>query len=595
MSTRRRISMLVLLGLALCVWQTPALAARTHAISQTPALAEFDMGSTQTLSYTITNTSTTSSNYCERIYEVRFRLPGTGTVFSSATAAPANWTRTAFSTTSVTFRVNSWANSIDTPPAPATPGKSCATGQGTVTATTFNLVMVMRTTTADVTETLRDSRASFTTDTNFADGIVRAGRHTVNTPGSWTLRGLQIVSMQTVDATTGLPVSAINAGANFKLVVTVKNISSASQSSIITSPNPPTTNKTGTWPGGQPSLTSTVYSPNPLTLAAGATGTITFTYGTSTSVSGTISFTAYVRNSASSTRSVSATSNTLLVSPLSVGIQIRGPYPADATCHFDADTATIEMTVTNNTSSALTSITPSTPARFGTNTTIGAYTGPTTTCVYPLAIGNSCKFTWTAPVTVVGAYPSTGPKPDFYVTASATANPGPVTSPTATSNTQDVDGYIISFAPTDTNASSINAEFTWTLTNRACDNLDQLAITPPAGFVFSGDGYAVVLDTTPPSGALNDSWTLSGTTFKAPLNNAPAADPGRMPVGRSGDFSLLFSSTPAATGNYTFTLLLTDDNGVGRTRTVVVPVNPFGAGSINLTAPATPTWREQFQ
>ncbi len=586
MSARCLKPILLLLGMVLCAWQAPAMAARTHAIS--PISVEFDMGTTQTLSFTITNTSG-GGNICERIYEMRFRLPGTGTVFSSATAAPANWTRTAFSTTSVTFRANSWANSIDTPPGGS---KSCVTGQGTVTATTFNLVMVMRTTTADVTETLRDSRASFTLDTNFVGGIARAGRHTVNSPGSWTLRGLQIVSMQTVDVTTGLPIGAINAGASFRLVVTVRNISSVAQSSIVSSPNPPTTNKTGTWPGGQPSLTSTVYSPNPLTLAAGATGTITFTYSTSTAVSGTISFSAYVRNSTSSTRSATATSNTLLVSPLSVSLLVKGQYPADATCHFDADIATIEMTVINNTSSALTSITPSTPARFGTNTTIGAYTGPTTTCVYPLAIGNSCKFTWTAPVTVVGTYPVSGPKPDFYVTASATANPGPVTSPTATSNTQDVDGYIISVTPTDTNASSINAELTWTLTNRACDNLDQLAITPPAGFVYGGDGYALVTDTT---AALNDSWSVTGTTFRAPLNNVPAADPGRMPVGRSGDFSLLFSSTPVATGNYTFTLLLTDDNGVGRTRNVVVPVNPFGTGSINLISPATPTWREQFQ
>lgn len=43
------------------------------------------MGSTQTLTFTITNSSS-GGNICERIYEMRFRLPGTGTVFSSATA-----------------------------------------------------------------------------------------------------------------------------------------------------------------------------------------------------------------------------------------------------------------------------------------------------------------------------------------------------------------------------------------------------------------------------------------------------------------------------------------------------------------------------
>ena len=251
-------------------------------LTQTPAApAQLDMGTTQTLTYSIANTSN-GGNASERIYEMRFRLPGTGTVFSSTTTAPAGWTLT-FSATSLTFRANDWTTAI-------VPGS----------ALSFDLVLVMRTTSADVTETLRDARASFTLDTNFSNGITRSGRVTMNNPGSWALKSLQVTSFQTVDAVTLLPVSTIIAGTSFKLVMTVRNISSATQTSIISSPNPPTTIKTGTVTQG---LTSTVYSPNPLTLAPGASGTITFTYTTAVSDGGTITFSAFARNGANTATS----------------------------------------------------------------------------------------------------------------------------------------------------------------------------------------------------------------------------------------------------------------------------------------------------
>jgi len=196
-------------------------------------------------------------------------------------------------------------------------------------------------------------------------------------------------------------------------------------------------------------------------------------------------------------------------------------------------------------------------------------------------------------VTIVGSYPSSGPKPTFFVTGSATANPGPITSPTNTSNTQDVDGFVVTVAPTVTNAGSTNQEFTFSVTNRACNNLDKVAITVPGGspgFAYGGDGYSVATDTT---GNPNTGWSQATTTFTAPLNNAPAADPGRIPIGNSGDFSLVMSSTPSAAATYTFTLLLTDEKGVAKTNTVDVPVATFGTGTINSANPAT--WHEVFQ
>ena len=106
----RLLVLCVLIGLAL--GQGLAHAARSFSYVQTPAVAAalFNMRSTQSLSYLITNTNT-PANTGERIYQMRFRI-NSGSLFSNTTVAPAGWTRTAWSTTSVTFRANSWANAI---------------------------------------------------------------------------------------------------------------------------------------------------------------------------------------------------------------------------------------------------------------------------------------------------------------------------------------------------------------------------------------------------------------------------------------------------------------------------------------------------
>jgi len=579
----KRCGFLALL-LALAAASIPAQAARTYTIAQTAPAApgEVDMGATQTLTYTITNTAS-GTNAGERIYRMRFRLNGTctgtgctATLFSGASAAPANWTRTGFSTTSVTYTAVTWADAIPS-------GSSLS----------FSVVVTAGKSTQDRTETLRDARASFTTDTVFSNGITNAGSITTSAPAgtSWILQSLQVTGFQTTD-TTGTPVAAIAAGTSFRIVITVKNISVATLNGIVANPSPPTATRTGTFSGASPVCSLTSTSPSPFNLAAGASGTMTYTCTTTSSDSGTVTYSVTDVRTGASVTSRSATSNTLGVSPLSVGIAVTGPYAGDTTCHFSGDTATFVMTVTNNTAAPLTSITPSALTRAGANTTIGAFTGPATACTgaFPLPVGGNCKYTWTAPVTIIGSYPSSGPKPTFLVTGSATANPGPIASPTATSNTQDVDGVVVSVAPTTTNTDSANQQFTFSVTNRACNNLNKVDITVPGGFVYGGDGYSLITDTTANP---NESWSQAATTFTAPLNNAPAVDPGRIPIGSSGDFSLVMSSTPAAVGTYTFTLVLTDENGVPRTRTVDVPVSAFGTGTIN--SAGTSSWREVFQ
>ena len=560
--------------LLLGLWGTTAEAARRFDITQPSPTAPglFDMGTTQSITLRATNTST-NPNAGERIYEMRFRLNGTcsgtpctATLFSTATAAPAGWTRTAFSTTSVTFRATSWANSI-------------VTGG----ALDFTLALNAGTSTQDRNETLLDARASFTLDTDFSNGISRTGRVT-NTPGtwgSWTLKSLLISSFQTTD-TLGTPVSAIAAGTSFRLVITVRNISTATQSGIVSNPSPPTATKTGTWtPGTWPNCSLTGTSPSPLNLAPGASGTITYTCTTTatpTANSGTVYYTASVRNSTSSATSRAAVSHTLLVSPLKVEI-VASPSP----CIFSGDTATFRMDVTNNTGSTISNVTPSALTRVGT-ATIGVFSGPAPASVASLANGVMASFTWTAPVT--GVVPAVGAKPTFWVTGSASANSGGITSPVANSNMlEDLDDYLAAVAPvTALNAGSSNAEINWSVTDRGCADVSQVQILLPGGWIFGNDAYSLVTNTL---ALAVETWTTSGTIFSAPN----ATD--WMRLDRDGDFNLVFSATPASAGVYSFTVRITDATGRIVDRVTPVTVNPFGTGGANDAAGGV--WREEFR
>lgn len=513
-----------------------AEAARLFTITQGPALGTaFDMGSTQSITYTITNTNT-APNTGERIYEMRFRI-NTGSTFSNTIVAPTGWTRTAFTTTSVTFRANSWANSIIT-------GASL----------NFTLILVMRSADADVSETLQDARAQYTLDTNFADGITRTGRTTINTPGSWALKSL---SMTLVPSAYN-----VGTGCQFTLTMTITNRSTSNITGVTSVPKPPT--RTGV-------AATTTSNPADINLNAGATGTLVWTY-TAGGTPGTLTFTASARDSTSTRTSRTVTTPNITVSTgLSCGL--TAAIAVTPSCLFSGGTATFTMTVTNTTGAAVTNVTPSALTRFGT-AIIGAFTGPSPASIASLANNTSGTFTWTAPVT--GSIDQT-----YYVTGFATAT-GPITTAVATSNTEDLEGYTVTVTPLSTNANSRNQEFTWTFNNRGCDNTNQVAIAIPGGWTFSGDGYAVVTNTLL---ADVDTWG-TGPTFTAPN----ATD--RIPVGRDGDFNLLFSSTPAITGSYTFNIAITDATGRTDTLPTTVTVNPFGSDGKNSTE--TEVWRESY-
>jgi hypothetical protein len=118
----------VLLAVALLgAWQTSAEAAQLFTVAQiNPAPGSpFVMGSTQLITFRITNTNTGTNapppaTEDERIYYVRFQpvttacaAPCRNTTFNTAgTVAPANWTKSTNLTTDIIFQVNTYANAI---------------------------------------------------------------------------------------------------------------------------------------------------------------------------------------------------------------------------------------------------------------------------------------------------------------------------------------------------------------------------------------------------------------------------------------------------------------------------------------------------
>jgi hypothetical protein len=522
------------------------------------------MGTTQTVTFTVTNTST-GGQTGDRIYEIRFRI-SSGSLFNASTAAPAGWTRTAYSTTSVTFRATSWANAI-------------ATGS----SLPFAIAINFRSSSSDITnERLRDARASFTTDTNFGNGIWRSGRSTVNNPGQWNLRSLALTSFQITDL-AGVPITALAAGNPFRVVMTVTNNSTAPQASIVSNPSPPSA-----------VLTGTTFNPNPLTLAAGATGTITFTYSTNASDSGTIYFTASARNNTNNATSITATSGTLSISRFYASLNVN------PSCQYEGQTITVTMTLANEFPYNIINVTPNLAPSAGAPVIL--QNGPLPIAPNGPVIANGGTFVYNWIYLVSGGNP--GDTFTFIGSATGTGQTGgnPVrTTPLATSPSIKRGGFTPVVSPANTNAESADEELTWTIINQGCAAVTSVAITIPAGWtLLATDAYSLIGQFNPPNPGVNpipsieNVWQVNGANpvvFSAP----PAPPDFTLPVttpAMRGDFSLIFSATPAGTGVNTFTLRITDANGTVIDRTTDVTVDAFKSGGKNDVN--TGVWREDI-
>ena len=540
----------VLVVILLGSGRTPAEATPAFGISQNPAVGSvFNMRSTQTLTYTITNSNTAGST--DRIYRVRFRLncSGTCTAFSAATAAPANWTKTTSTTatTTVEFRANAWAYAI--PPT------------GTLN---FPVVFTMGSMAADTTQTLRDARARFTTTSNFCYSgcaplvnavtsntvtlptgsggtcavMTSAGTPAVSTCVSWTLKAL---AMTLVPSTFN-----VGTGCTFTLTMSVTNNSTAAVT-VTSVTKPPT-------PTGVSVSTSS--NPANLSLAVLGSGTMVWNY-TAGGSAGTVNFTACASAGAScaTVSGTSITSSTVITPNITVSTGLSCNFTATLdtpTCLFSGDTATFTMTVTNTTGGTVNNVVPSALTRFTTGAAvIGAFTGPAPASYASIANNTSQQFTWTAPVT--GNLNDT-----YYVTGNATATG--YTSATATSNTtEDIEEYGITVSPSSTNTNSANQELTWTITNTGCADVNQVRVTVPAGWTVPvADSYSLIGQVNPPNpGAIpiENVWTVAGTN-PVTTDAVSTAVMGYDPQAKRG-------TKPFATCDNT--MLLAEAHGIGTT------------------------------
>lgn len=541
---------------AFAVWGTSAQAARSFTYTQAPAVGtQFDMGSTQSLTFPITNAAT-GGQAGERIHELRFRI-SSGSQFSAATAAPAGWTIVALSTTSVTFRASSWANAI-------------AVGGG---SRAFTLAITMRSTTANVNERLQDIRASFTNTTTGPPFTLRGTSTRSNAGDGWTLMSLAITSFQITD-TLGTPVSAINAGSSFRLVMTVRNNSSTAKNNVVSSPNPPTPVKTGTVTQG---LTGTAGSP--LNLPSGGSGSITFTYSTVATDIGTISFTAIATRTATVT-SKSATSSLLAVGRFSASIT------ASPSCQYVGANVTVTMALNVGFPYSILNVTPTLTPVAGAPVTAVSGPAPAAPIASVPASPPTTNVTWTWQVNAAG---TTTP---FNFSGSATGTGNTAGSPTHTTlvtNSGNVarGSFATGIAPTVVNAGSANVELSATVTNNGCAAVNSVAITAPAGWTAAGDNYSLVNLT---AGSVIETWVAAGAnpvTFTAP------DVAGQMPLGFGGRFGVVYATTPAAATTSVFTLRVTDANGAFVDHPLNVTVNAFKSGTLNRAT--TRTAREDFR
>jgi hypothetical protein len=539
--------------LCLLCWQPPAHATRVFTQSMTsPSPAQFDMASTSTGVFRITNTNT-GANTGERIYQARFCL-NSGTTFSSTTTAPAGWTRTSFSTTSVIFQATSWANAI------ALSG-----------SLDFSVVMIIRTTTADVTDNLRDIR-SYYSNTTTGPPFTTAGTVTHSAPTPWTDKSL-VVTL--TSSSLSVPQNCASA---FTLTMQVTNKSTSNITGVVSVPKPPTLVTTGG------ATATTVSNPANLTLNAGTNGTFVWTYNTGPNA-GTLTFSASAQDSTGTRTSRTITAAVITVTNTScftAAFPTAAPFFPNPSpdCVFSGDTVTFTMQVTNNSGVPLLNVQPSALTKGGT-ATIGTITGPAPASVATLTNGASTNFVWTAPIT--------GNVFDTYtVLGNATATGGLVTANASSDTAANIDGFTVVAGP-DTNAFSNNQEITLTVTNNGtgCNPAKSVSIPIPAGWTWSGDAYSLVTIGAGPV----ETWTVSGAgpvVFTAPVGQ-------ELPVNSSGDFTLTFTTpSVASTTVYTFSPTVTDTLPRTMTPSDTVTVNPFNSGSPSPNDTNPGTWREQF-
>lgn len=544
---------------------SPSSALATNFTTTMPGTQSITMGDARdTLTFRITNTHATQS-----INRVTFNFSAALYYIEWDTVAPTGWTTPSIPGATNTIQFNSSAVGNNIPPGGFLDFSIIVSGPNWTNFVASN---------NDVTtDTLTSISARFS-------GSV--GTHTHNAGAlipTWTRRSLAVTIV-------GYP-DAVGIGQSFVVEMQVENRSTNPKNNISATPSPPTPTF-----GGGAAITNTggpVYNPNPLNLAAGAQGTITYTYRAD--AQGTVYFTASVTTANATSKT--ATSNIIAINPLTASLSVSPTsavsgqtvvvtmtvsstglvttlssaidsavqtIPVASTAAFPATGSVIidseEIAYTginatnltgctrgiNGTTAAshnasavvrnkisLGNIVPSTLTNIGTATAT-LVSGPTPATISSISTGQSGTFQWVYQIT--GTLGQT-----YQFQGSATAD-GPTTSNTATSEMGVLDRYSITTDPSSIPTGSTNVTISFTIySNASTINLINFNF-PDSTWV----GW--YQNTTFSCSDGNSNWTTTtrtfGTVYTAVGNSSIAA-------GQSCTFNISFSQVPAVTNDTT--------------------------------------------
>ncbi|MBI4688982.1 MAG: hypothetical protein HY754_01715 [Nitrospirae bacterium] len=305
-----------------------------------------------------------------------------------------------------------------------------------------------------------------------------------------------------------------------------------------------------------------VYSQNtsPFTLTSGESSTITWTF--SADATGTVYFTSSAQNAGATATSKSVSSNIVVIGDFTATVSVT---PLNV---ISGQTVTVKMTVKNNGTSSLTSITPTlTPGGTATKT---LSSGPSPGSPYgPLGSGESVTFEW--------IYTITGSVNQTYFFSGYATSSGPTTN-TSTSETGSISQYSVTVTPTTiATGTTSNTTFTWTVYNRGGATVKQIQISIPSPLTSncaSTKGWGYVSNTPPANWTATTTGTpVSSVTFTA---NNPVDTYG-IPIGGSKDFKITFNCVPQVTSDtaYNFPVLITDKNNNQTTINTTITVTAY--------------------
>ena len=567
----RRIVLVCLISLLLMVaCQTEAWAAKySISIAKTAAspaviLTMGNVVAGTTLSYDITNLGTGGS-----VYRVAFTVP-TGYTLAPAQAgdAPANWNSAALSNGNRTMTFATTQNG------------------GSTIARNATKTFILRLSSAAVPALNQDGTVTLSsvvaTYNNNRTAIL-------NNPAAstWSVRSLAINSITAVDSVTGQ--QSTTPGGSITVTLSVTNRSTGNWTGIISIPQPPTV--AVVWNIGGTTITP---GPNPsITLNAGQTGNLVWTYAVGSACGGAGSSSGSVTFSVTGVRNNTnvATSVTAAVASNSVAIGcFTGTIALNPACLASGTNTTVAMTLQDGFLYQITGVTaPANPGFAGTaartwvsgptyipGTTINAAGMITVTWVFTItgAAGQTFQFTGG---TVTGTLQTAPTKP---VTASITPSPvGTIVTPPT---------FPIPIA---TIASDKNkmVDVSWSFNSNLCNTVNQVAITVPAGWTYL-DGSALITDTN--TGIAYDDWNVA--TAGAVVTFTAGTSIPNSPLPGNGTFTLFFSQTPIVLvpTSYWFPVVVSDSVlGPLAPVNTRVDINPAGGSGLS---PAG-LWGEQVR